>query len=502
MSTFQSILTKESIFLDKQTLLLFVLFFVLRIGSFFLMGHSIIQGFLVFCIIMLFAVLYFKETHYGWYLLLGEFFLGGSGNFLEFFGLSIRTTLLITFLFLWLVQHIVQKKRRFRLRIDHKIGYALLAFSVFILISAWLGIRHGHGFHEVVADLIPFTYFALLLPFYHYFYKKETQEYFVRLLFVFLLGSAIFSLLTFFIYSSGLGVIHDAFYTWFRDVAMGKITDMGNGFFRIVTPEHLLVVPAVLMISSLIMRNEKHHNNWYAFLFMGLLILVFELSRTYLLALFVGLLVLKFKHKVKYWLKVCAMNGAIFLLLFVGTNLVASGFSDTGLGLLGVRFASIAQPALETSAYTRSQLLSPIWNLVLQHPILGNGLGASITFLSPTTYALVTTSQFDWGYFELFAEFGLLGSISLLVVLMLVAYELIQKIASLSDYHDFYVGLLAGFVSLLVMTVTAPVLFHVLGVFYFVLLLAIIMKPITIFDETLATLYRIFNRSKGGVSLE
>jgi len=451
---------------------------------------------------MLFAVLYFLETHYGWYLLLGEFFLGGSGNFLEFFGLSIRTTLLVTFLFLWIVQHIVQKKRRFRLRIDHKIGYALLVFGAFILFAAGRGIYLGNGVTEVMRDLIPFTYFALLLPFYHYFYREETQEYFVRLVFVFLLGSAIFSLITFIIYSSGLGVIHDAFYTWFRDVAMGKITDVGHGFFRIVTPEHLLIVPSVLMISSLIMRDEKHHRNWYVFLTLGLLILVFELSRTYLLALFVGMLVLKYRHKVANWLKVSAMNFAIFLVLFVSTSLIASGFSSTGLGLIKGRFAGIATPSIEVSTYTRAALLKPIGQLIFHHPLLGNGLGSVITFVSPGTYNYITTNQFDWGYFELVAEFGALGVLALLVLLMLVAYELIQKIAMLSDYHDFYVGLLGGFVALLVMTVTAPVLFHVLGILYFVLLLAFIIKPITVFDETLTLIYRVFNRLKGNASAE
>ncbi|PIR76405.1 MAG: hypothetical protein COU32_02210 [Candidatus Magasanikbacteria bacterium CG10_big_fil_rev_8_21_14_0_10_42_10] len=495
-------LTKQSIFLNKQTAWLLALFFALRIASFLLMGHAIIQGILVFGVIMLFAMLYFLETHYGWYLLLGEFFLGGSGNFFEFFGLSIRSILLITFLFLWLIQHIFQKKRRFRLRIDHRIGYALLAFGFFVIVSAVMGVLHGHGILQVMKDLVPFTYFVLLLPFYHYFYKQHTQEYFVRLLFVFLLGSALFSLVTFFIYSSGLGVIHDAYYTWFRDVAMGKITDVGHGFFRIVTPEHLLVVPALLMITSLIMRDEKHHKHWYTFLTLGILILVFELSRTYLLALFIGLLVLKYTHTLKNWGKVCILTFAIFFGIFISTSIIASRFSTTGLELLGFRFASIAEPSLETSTYTRTALLQPTFALIAEHPIVGNGLGSTITFVNPDTYEYITTGQFDWGYLELLAEFGILGLLPLFILFILVSYELIQKIASLSDYHDFYVGLLGGFIALFVMTITAPVLFHVLGVLYFTLLLAIVMKPLTIFDSTLTMLYRIFNHTKHDASSE
>ena len=283
---------------------------------------------------------------------------------------------------------------------------------------------------------------------------------------------------------------------------MGKITDVGHGFFRIVTPEHLLIVPSVLMISSLLMRDEKHHRNWYVFLALGLLILVLELSRTYLLALFVGMIVLKYTHDTVNWIKVSAMNLAIFLALFVSMSLLASGFSTTGLGLLGLRFAGIAQPVLETSAYTRAALLKPISQIIMQHPFFGNGLGATITFMNPDTFQFVTTGQFDWGYLELLAEFGAFGVLSLLFLLMLVGYELIQKIATLSDYHDFYVGLFGGFVALLVMTVTAPVLFHILGILYFVLILSFVMKPITVFDETLTLIYRIFNRSKDDASSE
>ena len=297
-------------------------------------------------------------------------------------------------------------------------------------------------------------------------------------------------------YAGHIGFIHDAYYSWFRDVAMGKITDMGNGFFRIVTPEHLLIVPSVLLISSLLMKKEKHNIWWYVFLSVGISILVLDLSRTYMIALAIGMVVLKYKHHALKWLQVTLLSAGIFIGLFVSINALSSGFQSSGLELLSTRFASISNPTIETSTYTRLALLEPIGNLISLHPLLGSGIGAQISFFAPTTYQYITTAQFDWGYLELIAELGMIGFLALLAVLILTLFELIMKIQSLSDYHDFYVGLLAGLIAFLMMTVTSPALFHVFGVFYLTLVLVVAMKPTETFQRTLVVLYRVFNRIK------
>jgi hypothetical protein len=359
----------QNIYLPKLANPLLLLgFFALRIASYFLQGQTLIQAILVFALVMIFGAVYFKESHYGWYIILGELFLGGSGHFLEFYGLSVRTILIFTFLFLWGLHHVTSKEFRFRLHIKNKIFYAFFPLAGFITLSVILGIYHGHGVHAVIQDAIPFSYFVLLLPFYHYFYKEHTQEYLVRLLLVFLIGSALFALFTYIIYAGHIGLIHDAYYSWFRDVAMGKITDMGNGFFRIVVPEHLLVVPSVLMISSLLMRREKHNILWYVFLSLSILILVLDLSRTYMIALAIGMVVLKYKHHTLKWLQVTLLSAGIFIGLFVSINALSSGFQSSGLELLSTRFASIGNPTIETSTYTRLALLEPIGNLISLHP--------------------------------------------------------------------------------------------------------------------------------------
>jgi len=489
-------LTSSSIFHRAETVWLLGGFVFLRVISLALFEHPIIQAILAFAILLIFAALYFQNEDWAWMVLLGELFLGGAGHFLEIFGLSLRTLLVFTFAFLWTAHHIGVRGMTYGLRIKHNIFYAIIPLAVFITIGVALGIARGHGLQAVISDAVPFAYLGLLLPLYYHFHERNLQEFLTRLLLVLIIGSALFSLITFLIYSTGIGELQDFYYHWYRDVAMGKITDMGFGFFRIVVPEHLIMVPATLLIASLLMRDEMHHKLWRVFLGLSLFVLALNLSRTYMLALLVGFLVLKFRHSLKRWLTVSATAAIIFISLFVGTSLVASVGQTTGLELLGLRATSIVRPTQERSAVTRTHLLTPIFAHIRSNPILGTGLGESISFTDPYDYKPVTTRQFDWGYLELVAELGILGALSYLLLLFLATTELTAKIRQLNDYHDFYVGILAGLVSLMVMTVTSPALFHVLGILLLVFVLTITMKPITIYDSVILHLYRVFHKLK------
>jgi len=493
---FKPINTK-SIFMHWQTPALLGVFIGLRVLSLILFEHPAIQAVLMFGILLAFAVLYFQNIDYAWMVLLGEFFLGGAGHFLELFGLSLRSMLTFTFIGLWLVQHLALQSHRHKLHIKHTIFYLFIPFAIFVTIGIFLGLHHGHGFTHVLRDAVPYSFFVLILPLAHHLKSKHSREYLTRLILVFLLGSALFSIITFFLYSSGIGALQDTFYHWYRDVAMGKITDMGLGFFRIVAPEHLLVVPGVLLIASLLMRDEKHHKWWRMFLLLGIIILVLNLSRTYLLALGIGLLVLKYKHTSLRWLTVSTTIGTLTMVTFFGTSLLVSGGQTLGLSMLSNRFGSITHPTTEVSTYTRIQLLPPITSMIQQHPVFGHGLGASLSFFDQTKLSHVETTQFDWGYLELFVELGILGGLSYLIILLIGVFELNTKIRTAHDYQDFYVGLLAGLISLIIMHVTAPVLSHVLGVFLLVLIFGASMKSHhDMFDGIVEHLYRVFHKPK------
>lgn len=491
MDTIQQ--TVSSIFTRKQTVLLVGIYIAIRAISFFIASHPIIQATISIGLVLLFAALYFHHVHRAWHFLLAELFLGGSGHFVELYGISIRTLFLLSFLILWGLHALEKTDIKQHFLIPHYLFYLLIPFSFTVIFSMARGVMSGHPTNLIIGDAIPYIYFFLLLPAYRLFQEADSREFLIRLIFVFLLGSALFSLFTFIIYGSGAGILQNSYYHWFRDIAGGKITDLGNNFFRIVLPEHLLLVPALLMMVSLLMRDEKHHWLWKVFSFLTVMTLALNFSRIYILALGAGLLILKYKHTWKKWFVISVGTVATLLLTFIFFSAITSRGQSFGLDLLGLRVGAIARPATDVSASFRLALLPSIIPLIQTHPILGSGLGASVTFVNPQTYLPMTTNQFDWGYLELITELGAIGALLYIMLIVLGIVEVGKKIKAAPDWHDFYVGLIAGAVAFLVMNTTSPALFHVFGILYFVFFFTFSMKPPGIFDTLIQTLYRVFH---------
>ena len=184
----------------------------------------------------------------------------------------------------------------------------------------------------------------------------------------------------------------------------------------------------------------------------------------------------------------------MIILIFFSINIISSMGTSLGLEIMGARIESFVQPEVEVSTNTRVAKLTPIWHMIKENPIFGNGIGANISYLNPYTNTQMTTRHFDWGYLEMWAELGILGSLILIGLVLLILYELNKKIRSISDFHDFYVGLFAGIISLLIINITSPALFHIFGIFYLVFVMAFVSKGVGIFDEVLGLLYRVFNR--------
>jgi len=487
-------LKDSSIFFNYQTYTLFGIFFALRFLSFVLTGHQLIQGFVVFALIMILGIAYFKNQQYAWMIILGEIFLGGSGHFFEFFGLSVRTTLILTFLLLWIFFTLLNPERSAVLRLPHRIYTLFVPLFAIIMVSAIVGLVYGNPHDFVIQDLVPYIFLFLLMPSFHLFKSAKIQYFFVRLMLVFLIGSALFALMTFVMYSTEIAVLHQPFYQWFRDVAMGKITEITPFFYRIVLPEHLLIAPGVLIIMSLLMRDEKHHPMWRILYMFGALILALNLSRAYLLGLFAGTIILLYKHTFKRWIKEAVWAAAMFMLIFIGVNAISSGGSQFGLDILGLRASSLVDPSIEQSSTTRLALLPPIFDLIREHPVIGNGLGSTISYSDPITNNYTKTKHMDWGYLEMIAELGIVGLLYFLILVGFVLFEFYKKIYLSSDYHDFHVGLIAGFVSLMIINITTPALFHVFGIFYLIFMTAFIAKPLEAVNHLTIILYRIFNK--------
>ncbi len=408
-----------------------------------------------------------RNDERGWLIIAGELILGGAGGFLEIRGVSLRTLLLISAMAIF-VYHVLKNKQFDVIGSKRTLLLIFKALFVIIGLSAMRGYYFGHNLKLVLADTIPYLFLLYYFPLKQLLQSETFRRTSFNMLIAAIIGNFIFIYLTLAGFSSGVFALQDSYYHWFRDVAGGKITDYGTGFFRILTNEQLLIVPLLIFFIGNIIRQPtptppKRGITSFGLAMTGALLalLTINITRIYLVALAVGILFLFSAKNWKRWLTYSAGAFIFFILAFSLTHLAATKGKSLGWEYLGLRLQSIAMPQIEDSSLSRMMLLPKILEKIKLHPILGNGLGDAVTVFSPVFDANITTPHFDWGYLEIIDELGLVG----LATWILIIGYLILKIKQNKTA-------LAGLVGLLVINITSPALFHVLGVVFLIYLLS------------------------------
>jgi len=448
---------------------LLILYFGVRLFSFLyspvtpLQAQHPINTLVSFLILALTAYLILKKDERGWYIVAIEILLGGSSGYLKFGFISLRTALLLISTSIFFIQKFISEKINFlkRFRIDQ-------AFIITLIFAAGLSALRGfymnHARSAIFADFIPYLFLLYYFPLRELWPSVGFRELCKKAIFATIFGNALLILLTQVGLSSGLFVLQDSYYHWYRDVALGKITDLNSGYFRLVLNEHLLLIPITLYFIADIIKNSVSKIN-ISILFSLLFILANNLTRIYILALALGILILFSTTKLKRWLIVSVSATIAFILIFVASHTLATRGQSFGLELFGLRLQSIASPQIEDSSMSRMLLLPKILDKIKLHPILGNGLGDNISVYSPIFKTTITTPNFDWGYLEIWAETGLLGIITWLAFVITLFYKIIKN-----SYQYNKNILIAMLIGLLVLNITSPALFHVFGAILLIIL--------------------------------
>lgn len=467
----------QSSFTQKPTFWLFGVYFLVRIFSLLTYYHQLPNQIGTFLIIILFTIITCKNLTQGWLILITELLLDGAGHFLEFQSLIIRTWLLVIFALVWLFQKI--KSKKINLNLPSPILISLGLSGIIIILSIILGLIHEHSLILVLQDAM--LYFFLLLFFPALEFEKEIKpNFFINLIKTFVIGTAIFSIITFIIYSTGIGHLPDFYYHWFRNIASGKITDLGNYFFRIVLPEQLFIIPLILILSAQLIHNAKNKLHW-GLLISLLFVLDINFSRIYFLALAVGSLILAYKNSFKKWFRTMFIVGLLTIIISLSLNFVSSRFTSLGLEMWGLKISGVQAPETDLSGAIRMAMLPDIFNTIKTHPIFGSGLATMVSYPDPLTGEVVSRTQFDWGYLEMLAELGIFGTTIFVFTIFIILYYLARQAYPKNNQtkNPFLQGLFAGAISLFVINLTTPALFQGFGILYFVLILAILKKTET-----------------------
>ena len=456
----------------RQILWLSIAFFALRLASFLLRDSSLLQALFVLLNISVLAALFFKNKPLAWYYLLLEFVLGGAGLFFQAFSLSLRTILILEFLLLYFTSipafagitrgnktatanELAKFPRLRELIREHK--NILLVFLIAILflgLAFYLGLKNQHNLFFILQDLLPFSFFLLVFPAREFLKDKNSDKNLLNLLFIFILGSSLWSVFNLILFQQGIAILHSPYYNWLRDFAAAKITYLDAGFWRIVFPEQILLVASILFLSWLYLKTKDK---------IYLLFLVFA---NIILALIICFLFLKYQNKIKDWFLLGAFILISFLAVFFIINLSISSAKNLGLNILGLRLPGIENIKVDESANARLELLSEITKQIKNSPLIGQGLGLNISFINKANLQ-VNTRHFDWGYLEILAKFGVLGFLFYYYFWLKLAKNLfINKKQSINFV------LLASLVSILLANIWAQTTLHILGVIFFVFILA------------------------------
>lgn len=442
-----------------QIFLLILGFFAIRLLSFLFKNSQIGQDIFVWLNVLVLAVLFYKNKTLAWYYLLLEFILGGAGLFFQSFSLSLRTILTLEFLGLYFLTDFKIFKKDFW-HINKNILFVFLIALLFLISSFYLGLKNNHSLLFIIQDLLPFIFFLLIIPAKEYFTHKKIYTHLLHLPLAFIAASSIWSIFNLLIFRVGLSVLHSDYYNWLRDFALAKITCLDTGFWRIVFPEHLLLIPTMIFLITLYIKTKD--KLILIFLSLANIVLALNISRAYLLALLFALLILKYQTKFLTWFKITVITLAGFVLIFFIINLAVSQGKNFGLNILGLRLPGISQINTDPSANSRLQLLKPIWQNIQDSPTLGQGLGLNISFINDIGQS-IATRHFDWGYLEIWAKFGL----AFLLFFISLWLILIKNLLRQTKKQALALACVAALSAILISNIWAQTTLHILGIIFF-----------------------------------
>jgi hypothetical protein len=453
-------------FTPKKFFIYLAGYFAVRIFTYFfspvtpLVAGSIVNTTVAVAVLALAMYWLIKKDWRGWLVVAGEIIFCGSGNMLSVGSISLRTLLLIASVGIYFVLSL----RKTKLSIS-RVGILIFALIAWAGISSIIGYGNGHALGNVVTDFIPYLFLLYYFPLRDLLHDDKFKGEVFNMIAGALIGCGLITVFTSLMYGFGIFVLQDNYYHWFRDVCGGKITDTGANFFRVILNEQLLLVPLALYFITRVKQKIEFVNDMA--LPAAAAILSVNLTRIYYLALLVGLCFAFTKTLWRRWL----INSAVILLSVFGwftfLHVLVGGLPNPGWEYFGLRATSIIAPHIEESSLSRMLLLPKILEKISSAPILGTGLGDTVTVFSPVYNELITTPHFDWGYLEILAETGIVGLL-IWFALIMTAFYLIIKNSALN--HG--ILLLAPLAALLVINITSPALFHVFGFIFIAIVLA------------------------------
>jgi len=492
---------------DKKFKLVFLLIFIFEILSFIAYFFPILNSIIFFIVALIAFLLTLKKLEYGLYILLAELFVGSFG-YLFYFSfpgvtLSLRIALWLIVMSVWLAKTLIVWYKNKKLTVAFRRS-AFFEFYLILFVFIFWGMINGllhNDLGYLLSDGQRWLYFALILP----VYEVIKDERFIKnILNIFLaaitwLGLETITLL--YLFSHNFNGLILTVYRWVRLTEVGEITQVRGGFFRIFLQSHIYVLIAFFVISLILTYLIKRQagqsglfKDKYFSLFLGSLSLtltavLISFSRSFWLGLGGGLVSLWLIWLIKFkltWRKFIFMNSWLLLTAIIGFLAIvlivkfplpepiggfdtASLFSDRATAISG-----------EAGASSRWSLLPALWSKIGLSPVLGQGFGSTVTYVTndpriveSTANGLYTTYAFEWGWLDIWLKIGLIGLAAYLALLIRIIILGLKFISEKLE-NTIILGFVLGLSVLTIVSFFSPYTNHPLGIGFIILASAIL----------------------------
>ncbi|MCK9439177.1 O-antigen ligase family protein [Patescibacteria group bacterium] len=480
----------------KKIFFIFLISFLMEMISFISFNFSFLNTLFFFLLVLLLAIFSFVDLKWGAYLLLAEIFLNSMGYifYLENGGLkiSLRIAFWLIFMAIFLSKFIFLfiKDRAAIINFfkNFAFGKNFLYLSVFLIFSFILGLVNN-GFSDAFFDFNSWLFLILILPFSYlvYFSKQDEKDKFWKNIFLIFISVGFYmifkSLFFLFLFSHDLRPTISDLYSWSRVYALGEITNMNNGFYRIFFQNQIFsFLIFYFSFIFLIKENKKIKFNFLLISILSLSVIVLSFSRSFWFGFLSVFLVLLFfiwhKYGFKKFLKtfflgVLSLSLSLILIFIVVKFPWPIAKSSFNIDSFSERAKVTAN---ESAISSRWALLDAMKVEIQSNFILGKGFGARIEYISSDPRVLqsspdgkYSTYAFEWGWLDILLKMGVLGfAIYSWLILLFLKKNLITFYSS-ADY--LYLIIISSLLSLSAVNFFTPYLNHPLGISLLILLI-------------------------------
>ncbi len=450
---------------------------------------------------ILVAVISWRSLSTGLLIAFAEIMVGGHGHLIDAsvggFAVSLRIVIFAAVMFAWLIL-LLQRRVTPKFFPYRDIPFLMLGTAV--VIATATGVLHNTP-GNMFDDMNGYLTILYILPMVSVLWDQNFKRQLLHVLCGSAAWIAVSTLLAVFLFTHLPGLaLHDV-YRFVRDARLAEVTLLTTPswfvghllstdapwYFRVFAPGQFFTLATALLLGAarfVLWRDGKMPIGARILFSLCAATFIASLSRSFFLGAFVG-------GTVMFVTVIANIPRPLMRNVRHITSLTLLTFFGIGLFWGVIAFPWPHHPDLRDAAFyqeesgdargmavsSRWNLLYPMWEAIIAHPIVGNGFGTEVTFISDdprvreiTPTGEWTTYRFEWGYQDIWLKMGLLG-LAAFIAYAIVLTQAFRFTVRTQGNRWIAIGLYSGAVALFAAHAFSPYLNHPIGLGFMLFIL-------------------------------